>query len=165
MKSARLTIGGALGLVALAALCFAGLRSRSLLWAQFFFTGAIGTLLIVTIGAIVAKHRAVLIGASIVGWGYWICVFAPGFQDSVRPWLLSTALIDQMFLNLVAPTMVTKNNPRAAEYLSIAAFWKGESNYMNFSRIAQAISTLIHALQGAIVGWLFDRYRRRHRIE
>lgn len=161
MKAARITIGGALAIVAFAALCFAGLGKPSVLWAQFFYTSAIATLLIISIGAVVAKHRSILIGAAILGWGYWICVFAPWFQDEVRPWLLSTRLIDEAFLRLIAPGIVDKNGPLADQFLSSTEGWRREAVFQQFSIIGQGIATLIHALQGAIVGWLFDRQRRR----
>ncbi len=163
MKFGRITIGGLLATIAFVALSLAALRSHSLLWVQIVYTMAPASLLIVTIGAIVGRHRAIWIGAAVLGWGYWILVFAPGFENSVKPWLLTTRIIDEAFDRLVAPDIIQQKYPGIVMTALNLRFNRDEDR-IHFLHIAQSLAVLVHMVEGAIVGFILNRYRTRSEV-
>jgi len=104
----RFSIRAAMGLVLLAALGVAALRSASEVWGSLAFTATLGLLGVAALGAMYRRGpvRAFHGGAAVFGLGYVLLAFGPWSIEHIRPRLLPTRLLDAAF-PVVHPSAVT----------------------------------------------------------
>ncbi len=97
MRASRATIGGLMGLVALAGVGAAAIRAGSPAWAGAVFSALMAVLGVALLGTIFARGRlrAFWAGFLMFGGGYLVLVEIPPIAASVRPRLLSSILIER----------------------------------------------------------------------
>ncbi|MDB5349577.1 MAG: hypothetical protein JWN86_824 [Planctomycetota bacterium] len=160
MKAARPTIGLSLALIAFLAIGMGALRSPTVLWAQIVTTAALTALLIATVGAIVGSPRAFWVGFAVVGWSYLFFSLGPWCSEQVAPWLLSTRMLDELYLRTMVENKILKG-PGIRQ----TRVWDGPAmvfmhnfDYLRFHQIGHAIAAIAHGVFGGIVAvWLSDR--------
>src|SRR5438270_8186539 len=98
MSRPRFSIAGLMFVVLLIAVGVAALRSASQLWAGMIFTLTLALLGVAVIGVIYRRgaRRAFWLGATLFGGGYLIVSFGPWFATEVRPYLVTSALLDAL---------------------------------------------------------------------
>ena len=141
----------------------AAIRSSSLLSTQFVFTVALSLLLVSLVGAIVGKPRSFWVGAAVFGWGYGILAFGPWFSENVEPWLLTTRILDELFMRFIAPVKIY----RGRGLISIpgignpAARWVNHDEYIRFIRTGHSLSLIVHCVAGGFIGLILDHRKNR----
>jgi len=111
----RLSIAALMGFIFIFGVGLAAFRYTNKLWASFFFSLAIGAMVIASLGAVF--HRGLpqrfWAGYAICGWLYLVMNFGPWFEYEVSPYLFTTACLDLIYPHVAAPeqtAMVDKGN-------------------------------------------------------
>lgn len=150
-----------------AALGLAALRSPTVLWAQVATTTALTVLLVATVGAMVGRRRTFWVGFTAFGWSYWFLSQGPWCVFEVRPWLLSTGLLNVAFdrthahaAELRGPNRhpgLRLSEPRDEEGERFATDWAHHRPYVRFQRIGHALGAILHGLFGGMVAAFLRR--------
>ena len=95
MKKFRISVGGLMVVVVIAAIGIAALRSASELWASFILTLTFGILATASLGALLRRgeRRAFWIGFAAFGWGYIVLCFWTQVGDR----LVTTPVLDRFY--------------------------------------------------------------------
>ncbi len=170
MKKSRITIAGLIAFIALSGLAMAALRSPSPLVAQIAVTFALTCLLIATLAAIVSANRAPAIGYSLFGWGYLFLVYAPVCSDRVAPWLLSSRMLDELYIRTIGAQglfdgMQFETPSQGAwegEALAGSLNWgRREPRFFQFRMIGHALFAIAHGVFGGGLAVILTRGQRR----
>ena len=169
MKTGRVTIAGLIALIAMTGLGMAALRSPSPLVAQITVTFALTCLLIATLAAIVSANRAPAIGFALFGWLYLILVYGPVTSDRVAPWLLTSRMLDEVYVRTIGARGIYHGN----QFQTPAeGAWEGESlaNSLNWGRrepgffryrlIGHSLFAIAHGIFGYLVAIFLTKGRR-----
>ena len=101
----RFSIAALMGLVFLLGVGLAAFRYPNKLWASFFFSIAIGAMVVGSLGAMF--HRGLpqkfWMGYATCGWLYLLMNFGPWFESKVSPYLFTTAGLDLIYPHIAAP--------------------------------------------------------------
>ncbi|HEV3167424.1 MAG TPA: hypothetical protein VGZ22_25670 [Isosphaeraceae bacterium] len=102
MKPPRFSIAGLLGLVLFCAVAFAALRDPTVFWAQVTTSLTLVALIAATLGALIRARpdRARFLGFAVAGWIYATLALGPWFGEHVAPLLLTTRVLDELFLRV-----------------------------------------------------------------
>ncbi|MGP0066450.1 MAG: hypothetical protein ACLQGP_23040 [Isosphaeraceae bacterium] len=92
----RFSIRGLMALIVLLAFAFAALRYPSRLWANAWFTLALGAVTLAVPAAIggIGSERAFWCGFAVCGWVYFLVSLAPWIHAETGYQLLSTTILD-----------------------------------------------------------------------
>jgi hypothetical protein len=95
----RFSLAGLMGLVVVAGVGFAALRSASELWFSALLTLLLLALPASALGIILGRGggRAASLGFLVLGTSYLLLAFCPGIAPDVRPHLLTSHLLDALF--------------------------------------------------------------------
>ncbi|HEX8203525.1 MAG TPA: hypothetical protein VF590_23820 [Isosphaeraceae bacterium] len=160
MQGLRISIAGLMALILACGLGLAALKSVSPLWSSVTFTVALSALLVATLGAALrGRHRTFWLGFAVFGWGYALFSFAPGAETQIRPYLLTTRMLDALVPVLgVAPSArVYHMNPKTGG----VSGWTGFSNQGHYERTGHSLAILLHGLAGAVLAVLWAAYEGR----
>jgi hypothetical protein len=107
----RSSIARLVALVALCGVAFAALRSPSQLWASALFALALGSLPVALIHVLYlrGRRRAFWAGFLICGSAYFAASLGPWFRDEFGPRMVTTALLDLLYVQ-VSPPATAPNN-------------------------------------------------------
>jgi hypothetical protein len=99
MRRFRFSIASLMTLVVFVAVSLAALRYVSPLWARALFSITWGILLAAVIGIIYrdGRRRAFWVGFALFGFGYLALSFGPWASAEVRPHLITTALLNELY--------------------------------------------------------------------
>ncbi|QDV38028.1 hypothetical protein [Tautonia plasticadhaerens] len=89
----RFSIAGLIAVVAVVALVLAAMLGNPGQRASAAVSATLAALLSATVGACVARDRAVWLGASVFGWGYFVVALGPWTQEDLKPHLVTSGLI------------------------------------------------------------------------
>jgi hypothetical protein len=105
MSRPRFSIASLLAWVALLGLGIAALRSGSPLWANAWFSLAIGALTVAILAAVYRRgsRRAYWVGFASCGWVYMLLALGPWNESLVGPYLVTTAVLDLLYPHVVPP--------------------------------------------------------------
>ncbi|QDV35325.1 hypothetical protein [Tautonia plasticadhaerens] len=179
----RFTIAGLLALVAASGVAFAALRHADEPVASLIVTGTLLALGVASLGAAFrrGKSRAYLAGIAAFGWGYMILALGPGAEESLRPRLLTTRLLDGLYPALnpdpggavriwdsgkgkpllsVSPDGRTVM-PLGSESTTIQGLWGYSSE--PFQDVGHSVTASILALLGGMVARAFAARSERER--
>ena len=105
MLRPRLSIAALMGFIFVIGVGLAAFRYPNKLWASFFFSIAIGAMVIASMGAVF--HRGLpqkfWAGYALCGWLYLLLNFGPWFEHEVSPYLFTTACLDLIYPHVAAP--------------------------------------------------------------
>lgn len=188
MHPARFTIAGLMGVVLVAGVGIAALRSPSALWDGALFTAALIALGVASLGAFQfrGRARASWAGFAVFGFAYLGLTSGP-WTDSIRPRLATTQALEELGRRLHSekpPTLVLTSSPNTVNSLAltlrsttstIAAnnvqFWTTAARPIDFDRasfqpIGHSLWAMLAAIfGGAVGGWLFGIAERRREDE
>jgi hypothetical protein len=161
MRGLRVSIAGLMALVLAFGLGLAALVSLSSLWASVTFTVALSALLVATLGAALrGRHRTFWLGFAVFGWGYAIFSFAPGAERGIRPYLLTSWMLDALFPFLVnAPDALDVNVP-LDPVSPLNDWWIGPEHQI-YERVGHSLAILLHGVAGGGVAVLWAAYEGR----
>jgi hypothetical protein len=145
MESSRTSIAGLMGLVVVAAIGLAGLRTNSSLWAGVVFLLTCGVLALAAIAAISRRdsERAWWLGVAIFGWGYLALVFASSDYDGVRPQLPTSLALIKLDSKLRIPDVDTG---------PIIGFDRGQfERHRAFYHVGHSLFALLAAVLGGAI--------------
>lgn len=100
MKRSALSLAGLMGLVLLACVGLAALRSGDDLWDSLVTTMTLAVLGMAVLGALFQRgtRRAFCAGFAIFGFGYLTLATGPWFEDAVGPRLFTTKLLETLYV-------------------------------------------------------------------
>ena len=157
MTKPRFTIAGLIVFIGAIALIFAAMRSPTLLISQVAITASLTVLLASIVAAVVSRPRAFWIGFAIFGWAYLLLSLGPWCDEHVRPWLLSTRFLDEIFLRTIGPSLVTRGLGirRALPFDGPALSYKDHLEYLRFHETGHLLGSVAHGIMGGLLGlWL-----------
>jgi hypothetical protein len=168
MKSFRVPIAGLMGLVLFSALSFAAFRSLSYQAAVLAFTGMWLMLLAGAVAARYGRHRTFWTGFSVVGGGYALLAFAPGASEQVRPYLLTSTILDEIAGRLELTKRAGWSRPPAVRAIAAGGtaanplrWWGGTPVMDNYERIGQSVAAIVHGIGGGLFAALLAFLNRR----
>jgi hypothetical protein len=154
MRSFRMPIFGLMGIVLACGLALAAIKSPTYQAVSVTFTVALTILLASIVGAI-------------FGWGYAILAFAPGAWVEIRPYLVTSRLLDSLSYRMqirfnevgwVGMSDATHRMDSGLEDWDLTV--KGNC----FQRIGHSIAAIVHGFAGGVLAvWLANRSRNRGR--
>jgi hypothetical protein len=169
MRSFRLPIVGLMGIVLACGLGFAAIKSPTFQVVSVTFTVALTILLASIVGAIFGRYRAFWIGFAIFGWGYAILALAPGAWTSVRPYLVTSHLINGLANAMNLPrggAGLTNFTMREVPFQEDSGLgdWNGTYTGNRLQRIGHSLAAVVHGVAGGVLAaWLAKRARDRER--
>jgi hypothetical protein len=169
MRSFRMPIFGLMGIVLACGLAFAAIRSPTFQAVSVTFTVALTILLASIVGSIFGRHRVFWIGFAIFGWGYAILALAPGSWTNIRPYLVTSHLINGLANAMDLPRGgpgVVNWMMRDVPYQEDSGLGDWNRSYMGnrLQRIGHSIATVVHGVAGGVLAvWLANRSRNRGR--
>lgn len=150
--------------IAVIAAAMAGLRSESDLVAGALFTTAVAGASIAIVASLTAgrDQRAGWVGFAVLSSGYLVLAFGPWFATEVRPHLLTSALLDWLFLKIHGhpgmPRVMSQpmfyvsgggNTPYMVESTEHYLTLRGGALQMNFERTGHSFLAILLGLAGA----------------
>ena len=117
MARYRFSIRGLMIVIVVLALAFTALRTPSRLWANAWFTLALGGVTIAIPAAVanVGDRRAFWIGFAVCGWVYFIFSLAPWVDKEASHQLFTTTILD------LASPYIINNQYMSANYMNAFA--------------------------------------------
>jgi len=102
MRMPRFSIGGLMGVVLVASIGLAALRSASEIWAGVMFLVTCGMLALAVVGVVCRRDekRAWWLGFALFGWGYLALAF---WSSEQLPWVPTMYLLEGLMVKLGAP--------------------------------------------------------------
>lgn len=99
MRRFRVSIAGLLAGIGLLGVSLAALARPSGLWANAYYSLALGTLIIAVLGAIYsrASKRAFWVGFSVCGWAYFLGIFGPEPIGRFEGNAVTTPILDILY--------------------------------------------------------------------
>ncbi len=168
MKSRRMSISWMMGLVLLVALSIAAFRSLSAEASILAFSAMWAALLAGVLASRYGRHRTFWNGFSIVGVAYALLAFAPGASTEVRPYLVTSLILDEIATRLELPKRAGWNQfgaitaSRLGRYPTLVMLNGGTP----YERIGHSVSAIVHGIGGGLVAVaLAARGRRRVDVE
>jgi hypothetical protein len=162
MRWLRFSIAGLMVLVSVIALGFAALRSGSGLWASALFTlaGCLATAALIGALTLRGPARRSWVGAALACWIYLIAAFAPWSSTEVRPYLITTKLLDALYPAISGKVLfkgayadallvtVGDLNSYATTTGEARDASTGSSSYTNYQRIGHSLMAILSAFAG-----------------
>lgn len=156
MKSFRVPIAALMGLVLFCALAFAAFRSLSQRAAVLAFTGMWLALLAGVVAARYGRYRTFWTGFSIVGVGYALLAFAPGTAEGIRPYLLTSTILDEIAGRLGLPNRQTWSQYNVIMGMRgvarVVRVPGGPFQVQYYDRIGQSVAAVVHGIGGGVLG-------------
>jgi hypothetical protein len=157
----RMSIAGLLAWAFAAAIAFAALRNPSVFWAQVTTSALLVGLCVATLGTCLCRgaERASWLGFAVFGGLYALVAIGPWFDETLRPLLFTTYLLDEAFLWILPPkadlfAALEGPGPLGGPARS---YWN-DQNYIRYQCIGHALFGLLWAAVGyAVARWFWSR--------
>jgi hypothetical protein len=159
----RVSIASLLGLVFLLALAFAALREATVLWAQVTTSVALVAISVAILGGALLRGpaRAGCLGFAVFGGMYAAVALGPWFENDLRPLLITTRLLDELYLRLPATTVrsVGLEGPGPLDGPAYQ-FWN-DPGYIRHQCIGHALFCLVWSWAGWVLARRFYERGKR----